>query len=47
MGSRPFPDDLVDEVLRPKDSVQQHLEVVARGRVAMEPQGAGGLQDAM
>ncbi len=34
------PDDLVSELLAPEDGVQQRLEVVARGGVAMQVQAA-------
>jgi len=45
VSARPLPDDLAAEVLWPEHGVEQQLQVVARGRVAMEVERSGRLQN--
>jgi hypothetical protein len=42
-----LPDDLVPEVAGPEHPVQQQLQIVARGRVAVQIQAAGRFQHAV
>lgn len=45
--SRALPDNLILELPWAKHRIQQHLEVMARGRVAVEVEAAGGLEDSV
>ena len=47
MSCASLPDNLRAKVLWAKDGVHEQLEVVARGRVAVHVDAAGGLQHAM
>jgi len=40
VGVRPFPDDLVSEVLGPKHVIEQELQIVARRGIAVKVDGA-------
>ena len=45
MRARSLPDDLRAKALWPEDLIEQHLQVVTRGRVAVEVEGARWLED--
>src|ERR1035437_9711127 len=47
MSERSTPNYFIHEVLKSKNSVQNDFQIMARGRVAMEIQAAGGFEDAM
>lgn len=46
MGGRPFPDVFIAELVWSKDSIHKNLEIMARGRVAMEVNARRRLHDA-
>lgn len=47
LGCGALPDDLIPEILKAKDGVQDDLQVMAGGGVAMEVEAAGGFEDAV
>jgi hypothetical protein len=46
VGAIPLPDNLAPKVHRAEDRVEQHLEVMAGGRIAMQVEASGWLQHA-
>ena len=46
VGARSLPNNLASELVWPKDSIEQDFQVVAGGRIAMQVEGAGPLENA-